>query len=355
MLRSALLCSSLFLLPGHQLATKYTAESKLAVDTRFEMVLETTEFTMERDGEPVEGRNFGGGGTTIKRHSAWTDHVVATADGQPTKLRRSFDDLEQTTSTKMGETEREVESDAPLEGVTLELSIGEDGKVSSEVVDGTAPGDSALLDGHALALQLDALLPSEAVEDNASWDLDKDAIRTTLGVGLTEKLFVRAQDAAAEAGAERGGGGRGGRGGGGAGRSARLFELAEWTGKAVLKGEEDVDGVACWVIELEIKGDGELPAAPMGGGGRRGGGAFALPSEARAIENPFEIELEGTLKFSKADQRPVALALEGKARVESNMERTMQESTMRVHTVQEGKIELAISIAAAAEAKPAAK
>jgi hypothetical protein len=354
MLRCALLYSSLLLVPGHQLATKYTVESKLAVDTRFEMTLETTEFTMERDGEPVEGRNFGGGGTSIERHSLWTDHVLATGDGKPTKLRRSFDDLEQTTVIKMGETEREVEAETPLEGVTLELSVGDDGKVSSEVVDGTAPGNSALLDGHALALQLDALLPSDAVEDGASWDLDKNAIRTTLGVGLQEKLFVRAQDAAAEGG---GGGGRGGRGGGGAGLAGRLFDLADWSGKAVLKGEEDVDGVACWVIELELKGGGELPAPQMGGGGRRGGGALSFPLSwaAPEIDSPFELELQGTLKFSKADQRPVALALEGTARAESNMESTRQESTTRVHRVQEGKIELSITVAPAVEAKSSEK
>lgn len=349
MLRSALLCSSLLLLPGQRLATKYTAESKLSVDTRFEASLETTEFTMERDGEPVEGRGFGSGGTTVKRHSQWTDHVLTVADGKPTKLRRTFDELEQTTSMRMGENEREVEADAPLEGVTIELTIGDDGKVASAVVDGTEPSDSALIEGHELTLQFDALLPGEAVEPAASWELDKDAIRTALGVGLQEKLFVRAQDAAVEAGAERGGGRNGGRGGGN--RNARLFELADWSGKGILKGEEDVDGVACWVIELELKGGGELPTPEARAGGRRGGGApeLALAGFAeRAIDNPFEIELEGTLKFAKGDQRPVALELEGSARLETNMERTMQESTMRIHTVQEGKIELKVGVTAAA-------
>jgi hypothetical protein len=339
MLRSVLACSTLLFVPGHTLATKYVAETKYSVESKFELSLETTEMKMERDGEPMEPRG-GGGGSTVKRHSVWTDQVLAAVDGKPTKMRRTFDGLEQTTTTKTGESEREVSSDTPLLGLTLELELDEAGKIGVTVVDGDAPSEAALLDGHALALQLDALLPAEPIEDGASWDLDQNAIRTVLGVDLQEKLFVRQPTGEAGAEGAEGGGARGNRGGGG-GRNNRIFNLAEWSGEAKLQGEEEVDGIACWVVALEIKGEGELPAPEVRAGGRRG---QWLSSAAPARGNPFEIELAGALKFAKAEHRPVALELTGSARLESNMERTIQESTLRIRSVQEGTIEYSITV-----------
>ncbi|MBM3976018.1 MAG: hypothetical protein FJ299_03380 [Planctomycetes bacterium] len=347
MLRSFLACSTLLFVPGHTLATKYVAETKYTVESKFELALETTEMTVERDGEPMEPRG-GGGGSTVKRHSVWTDQVITAVDGKPTKLRRSFEGLEQTTTTKTGESEREVSADTPLLGLMLELELDEAGKIGVTVIDGSAPSEATLLEGHVLALQPDALLPAEPTEEGASWDLDQEAIRTVLGVDLQQKLFVRPQ--AGEAGAE-GGGARGNRGGGG-GRGNRIFDLAEWSGEAKLQGEEDVDGVACWVVALEIKGKGELPAPEMRAGGRRG---EWLSATALARGNPFEIELAGDLKFAKAEHRPVALELTGSARLESNMESTRQESTLRIHSVQEGTLEYSIRVSPAAAAKEDAK
>jgi hypothetical protein len=215
------------------------------------------------------------------------------------------------------------------------------------VVDGSSPSEAALLEGHALGLQLDALLPAEPTEDGASWDLGQEAIRTVLGVDLQEKLFVR--PSAGEAGADVGTA-RGNRGGGG--RNNRIFNLAEWSGEAKLQGEEEVDGIACWVVALELKGEGELPAPEIRTGGRRGGW---LSSTAPMRGNPFEIELAGSLKFAKSEHRPFALELTGSARLESNMERTMQESTLRIHTVQEGTIEYSIKVSPAEPSKNDAK
>jgi hypothetical protein len=343
MLRPTLLCVVLLALPGHQLATKYVAESRVEIESTLEYTLATTEFSMERDGEPVQAQGFGSGESTQKSHGKWIDHVVAVSDGKPTKVRRTFSELAQATSMRMGENEREVEFDTPLEGLTLELSSGAEAKVEAEVVDGTAPSDSTLLDGHALTLQLDALLPTDAVEENGSWDLDSDAIRTALGIALQNKLYVR-PDAGAPAGGEEGGQGRrGGFGGGGGGARSRIFELAEWKGKATLQGEEDVDGTACWIVKLEISAEGELPAPEPRAGGRRGDQVEFFPGE-RGLANTFEIKLDGALNFAKNESRPQQLELEGSIRIEMNSERTRQEVTTRTHSVQEGKLEIGVEV-----------
>ena len=49
---------------GQEITTDYSHETTLAIEIESSFVLETVDFSMERDGEPVEGGFRGGRGPT---------------------------------------------------------------------------------------------------------------------------------------------------------------------------------------------------------------------------------------------------------------------------------------------------
>ena len=76
---------------GQELTTNYAHEETLAIEIESSFVLETTDFSMERDGEPVEGGFGGGRGPTSQTRSvSLRDTILEHEDGAPTKVRREF-------------------------------------------------------------------------------------------------------------------------------------------------------------------------------------------------------------------------------------------------------------------------
>jgi hypothetical protein len=340
---------------GVQLETHYAAERAVKIEVTQTSAMSTTTLEMERDGEPVEGRGMGGGmSSKTSHHVVQVDRVVASAEGRPTKVRRTFETLEGESSFTFGEEERKVDMEAPLKGVTLELTAGEGGEVTAEVVDGDKPSDNAMLEGHKLGLALDALLPGKSVDEGATWELDADAARRALGLDVNHALFARPAPPEDAGGGDSGGGGRrrGGRmGGGGMGGEGRLLQEAKWEGKATLKAEsEDHEGVACAVVEIELTAEGEMAEPERGsGGGRRRGQLFdqRFETEGAVVGTNYAIKLEGKLYFAIADKRPVGSEIEGTLKIESETERQMGESTFRTHSVREGTFTQKVAISKA--------
>ncbi|MCE9594618.1 MAG: hypothetical protein K8S98_10520 [Planctomycetes bacterium] len=340
MLRTIPFAAALLAVGGTRLSTHYTAEHSVKVTVESKFSMETTKFDMTRDGEPVEG--FGGGSSSeTTRKVVHVDKWTAAEDGKPTKVERTFEALENKSVMRFGEDERESSVDSPLAGVTLELSADKEGRVEAKVKEGKEPSHSEALEHHRLELALDALLPGEAKEAGAKWELDKDAVRRMLLADVTPSLFPppeQADDGGGQGGGRRG---RGMRGGG----SGRLFDTAEWTGKATYTGDEEHDGVQCAVIELAIEAEGEMPEPPPRA--RRGGDAFGIESAA-TFAPKYEIKLEGKLYFSLADKRPAGLTLEGTAKIETNDDREGRDGgTMHISSTQEGKFEQKVTIAKA--------
>lgn len=339
MLRNIPFALALLAVGGTMLSTNYAADHAVRVSLESEFSIETTSFEMTRDGEPVQGGFGGGGGSETARKVVHVDKWTGVENGKPTKVERTFETLEQKSVMRFGDQEREMASESPLAGVTLELTAGKDGDVDVKVKEGDTPSQEVALEHHRLELALDALLPDGEKEVGAKWDLDKDAVRRMLLTDVTPALFPPPEQA------EDSGGGQGGRRGGGrmrGGSSGRLFDIAEWEGKATYTGDEEHDGVNCAVIEIKAEADGEMPDMPRGG--RRGGDMFA-PEIEFAIGPKYEAKLEGKLFYSLADKRPLALELEGTVEINTDEEREGRDGgTMHISSTQEGKFEQKLSI-----------
>lgn len=320
------------ILSGQSLSTDYGRQRTLRIEAETAVGLETTSFEMLVDGEPVD-RPFGGGGVEEQRHVVLLDGYEESADGEPTRVRRTFETVESESRASFGENERTQSSQGPLAGVVLRLTRDEDGDVEAEVVEGDEP-DAALLEGQVLTLCLDALLPAGEVEEDESWDLDADTVRRALALALDPKLFPPpAENAPVEAG-ERRGGGRGGFGGRGGGSAFRLLQDAEWEGTATLEAtDEDHEGEACSAIAIEIEASGDMPEPR---GGRRGGFSVEPAESAPAVDSTFTVEITGRLLFANEARRPVLLELSGELSTERENEFERGDRTMTMHVTQEG-------------------
>lgn len=332
---------------GVKLETTYSTDKAVEVAIVFKQSAETS-MSMERDGEPVEGMGGGSASSATEVAETYVDRYLEVADGKPQKVRRQWTDVSGKTSMSMGDNSNEREIESPFKGLVVEI----DAEGEAKVVEGSEPEGEEALKGHKPALCLDALLPAKEVAVDDAWDLDKDAIVEALHQDVLAKLMPPpARPEGGEGRGQRGGGGgRGGMRGGGGRRGSRLNEL-DWTGEAkVLSIDEEVDGVACTVVELKLEASGSRELPPMG---RPRDGALAAPFENTQT---YSYELEGKLHWDNAAKRPLKLELKGKGSTESVREMTREESTMRIESTEESEIEYSVVVSAAkAEAKEDAK
>jgi hypothetical protein len=326
---------------GASLATDYSKDRALKVDYQYEESLEQTEFSMERDGQPVERP---GGGGAFKSETSWSivalDEVVAHEGKLPTKVKRSFEKVGGERTMSMGENENTTPLESPFEGATLQIS-GEGDDVKVEFLEGKKPDHEGALAGHRMELALDGLLPDKEVDKDSHWDLDSAQIKRALGLDLRKSLYPpppapeNAGGAGGGGGGRRGGMGRGGRGGG-------IPADAEWTGKAkVVSLDEDVDGLKCAKIEIELATHGELPEQPAGGGGR---GRMLEPEAAPLFANSYSAEAKGELYVALEGKRPVKLDLEGKLEIVRDSERQSEQGSFKSHMKMAGKIKARIAV-----------
>jgi len=323
-----------------ELRTDYAAERSLTYTSSMELEMETTSMRMERDGQPVEMPGGGGGmGMGEASEVTWTDTVLEHKDGKPTKLKRVFGALEGSTTMSFGGEDQTRERKGALDGVTLELSLDEEGKVAAEVKEGDAPGEALV--GHHLTLALDEFLPEGDVAAGDSWELEKETIQRGLGLDLATVLFQPPQDGGGGGGGEGGGGRRGSRGPRG-GMAGAVMMQAELEGKATLSEEvEEVDGQSFRVIKLEITASGAMAESGMGGGGR--GRAFE-PASPTLVETTYSIELEGKLLFDPKAKLPASLSIDGTLKVESRREGEFQGTSFKSESIQEGDIKFSATV-----------
>lgn len=335
-----LLCASALLPLGTRLSTDYAAPRTLRVECENALELETTRFSMERDGEEVGG-DFGRQTLSESTHTVVFDTPLAQADGQPSKLRRRFETVEGQVQAEFGDQSIERERESPFDGLVLVLERDDEGDVRAEVVEGSEPADSELLRHQRLTLALDAFLPPGEVELGARWPLDSETVRRGLGLDAQRTLFP---PPAAEQGEEAGGsGGRRRRGAGGELGGAAFLAQAEWQGTAELTAlDEEVDGQPCARIALVITAEGELPE-PEWGGGRGGGRAFGLARPA--LENSYAIDLEGELLFALEPRCPVSAKVEGTVSLKRHTERERNGSTMVMESEREGTWSQTVTVA----------
>lgn len=341
---------SLILLPlaSGELSTDYAADRSLRIEIETEFSMETTDSVIEVNGEEREGR--GGGSSEETRKIVMIDKVLEHADGAPTKVQRVFETIEADGMRLMGDSEREITRETPLNGLTLVIT-----DEGAEVVDGTEPEDEKVLEGHRMTLALDALLPAESVEVDDHWKLDGEKVVRALGMDLDAAFFAPPQRPEGEGrrGGEGGGGRRrGGFGRGGGGSVAGMFTQGEWDAKATLVSltEEHADGT-CALVKLELSCTGSMPE-PERGGRRDREEAVGAPSvTVPALENSFTIKLEGEFTFHVAERRPVSLSLEGTLSTERTMERSSERGDFYMYNAQQGKFEHTVTVSVVADEK----
>jgi hypothetical protein len=335
---------TLALANGQALSTKYDAEQSFRIEVQSAFTMEMVDFSMERDGEPMDTRG-GGRRSSQAREIVMIDTVLDSKDGEPTHVRRAFEMISGTATSTFGENEMESESECPLSDVIIEIVL-DDGDISTEVVEGDEPEDEALLEGHNLTLALDALLPEDEVEADDSWGLDGEALLRAMGLDVEKAYFPPPSRDEGEGRGERRGGGRRGMPGmrGGGESIERYVTNADWDAEATLEsGTEEYNGLDCHVIRIEAEATGELPEREWGGRDRQDR-SFRPLLPALRPENSFEFELEGKLYFSVEGGHPVHLELEGTVSTESMTERERGESVMVISRSQEGSFEYSVDI-----------
>ncbi len=333
----------LALAAGVTLSNSYEEDRTLRIEAKSTIEMETTSSSMERDGEPVEGR-FGGAGASSEetRTVVQLDTVLANDDGTPTKVRRVYESVEGGTTRTFGENSMDQELESAFSGVELVLAL-EDGDLVVEVTDGEEPDDE-LLAGLYLEMALDALLPDDEVDVDDTWEIDADVMNRLLGLDMNEILFQRPEPEERE---PRGEGGRGGRGRGMRGRGGTnvlaLLTSDEWEGEATLVSEEEeTDEGTGALIEFEAECSGDLPEREDRGG--RSFAALLVPAVAAVPENTFEIELEGKMIFSVEEKRPLYLEVEASITIETYREFSRGDMVMTMASTQEGAFEYVVSV-----------
>ncbi len=298
------------------------------------------------DGEPLEGRGFGGGGGRETTFSFdYTDTILAASEGAPTKIKREFGEAAGGMSMEMRGEAMEMELASAFDGMTLTLTE-KDGEVEVEVTDGEAPEDERL-NGHWMALAIDGLLPEDEVEAGDEWDIEGEDLAKALGLGVQRILLDRPERAEPEGG--EGGGRRRGRGGmrGGTGGAADMLAGGDWEVTAKMTEEtEEVDGVECAVIEIKAEVSGSPPQRERGQGRRdRAAGPTSLQQEARQ-ESSFSGEFEGKLLWNVEGSCPVSFSFEGKAELNSEMVRETQRGLMERSSTQEISLDINVTVEA---------
>ncbi len=336
-MRATLPALSLLLIPAADLSIDYTAERTVEVSIETEYVSETTDMSMEIDGEPVDGggRFGGGGGMEYSREVVFSETYLENDEGAPTKVRRSFDTVEATSTMMFGEESMDNDVESPMEDVVLIITL-EDGEAVAEVEDDGDVERSEMLDGHKIENMLHGLLPTDG--DDA-WEPESDGVAAALLLDLEGALFPRPEPE--EGGGERGRG-RGGMRGGMRGSPMGFLRQVEWDTEASLTDRiEDIDDIECAVIELTFEAEGELPERGSGRGRDR---SFGMAAPETVLESTFEAELTGYLYFSIEERRPVKLELEGEIIQDTLTERDSPRGSFRMERTQESTLEHTITL-----------
>lgn len=328
------------------LATRYSKERTFEVSVGIESSNEVISSELYIDGEPMDRGGFGGGGSSSSLSYSYTDTPKEVKDGSLTKVERTFDEVSASSEREGRDGPMEMEAESSFEGLTILIS-GEDDESEVEIVDGEEPEGEGRLEGHRLSLPLDALLPDEAVEPGATWDLEGEDLMIALGAPLEGKLIDRPQRGGEGGGEGRGGrGGRGGMRGGGARSGLGAIAGGDWSVTATFTEDtEEAGGLECAVITLEMSVEGEMEMRMRGGrGGRGGGGGAVAPTGAVPQESTYSGEFEGQLLWSLEENRPVAFSMEGSYQVDMEFERETQRGLMEMSRSTETSIEVTVEV-----------
>jgi len=144
--------------------------------------MEIMDLSIIADGQDV-GEAMGDFTIEIRTDQEYeiTDEYLGVADGRPTKLRRTFDELAQDTEVDidlpMQADVQEMGTSSALEGETVVFTWdAEEEEYRASFEEGEDQPDEDLLDGLECDIDLLALLPDGAVEEGDRWEVEPLAL-----------------------------------------------------------------------------------------------------------------------------------------------------------------------------------
>lgn len=154
----------------------YAPEADLELTRTFEANAEyDIVFSMEVEGEELELGEQPDFTSEWNEHIVVSDEILEVEDGRPTDLRRTYDELSQTSTDSDGEDESERGMTSDFEGETVRfLWDDEDEEYTAKFVDEDTELDEDLLQWLHEDMDLRAILPGYEVEEGDSWDIDQD-------------------------------------------------------------------------------------------------------------------------------------------------------------------------------------
>lgn len=162
-------------LPASEL--RHAPEEGLELTKRFSrrLELDMEEMRIEVNGNPMPAELLEGVEISVADREDFVvvDRILATADGRPTKIARTYESLEGSTeesTTSAGETmSRERGRTSELEGSTVVFAWSDDDEEWTASFDGDG-GDEDLLEELRQEMDLAAWLPDSPVEEGDSWE-----------------------------------------------------------------------------------------------------------------------------------------------------------------------------------------
>jgi len=240
---------------------RFAVEEKTSLAKTFESTfhLASTSFqlTIEGHDEPMPGIGELELTMDSTERIEVTDRYLATDDGRPVRLQRTFDKLEGTDRRRVkghgGEDQDEsVEQESPLEGRSVLFTWNEDGsRFDASFAEGK--GDESLLEELSEDMDFRALLPEAKVAEGDRWDVDAKVFDAVLSPGGDLKLA-----ASRSADEEDDDSGK---------IDKALRKNLAGKGQAVWKGvrEEEERKVGVIAITAELTSEGEVESEAEGG------------------------------------------------------------------------------------------
>jgi hypothetical protein len=260
-----------------ELRVVYRAGTEVIFETHEWRTFEVKDVTTETNGqeEPEEDSQPSEREDRVIRFTTWLDEV---ADGRPVGARRRFEELTRTWAA--GEMEEEEEGE--LSGRTLLLSGSADGdEVAARLPeDDEGPEvDDAYLLNHRMAVELERCFPGRAVDVGDEWKLDEEDVRAILGVDRNEPRYFESETH--EEGEI----------------NLALREGFEVSGSVEYERREEVEGVACAVLLIKLRGEVSGADFDPPADGQEGTESFGKVS--------MSMESERRLTFALEAGRPV--------------------------------------------------
>jgi hypothetical protein len=293
--------------------------TSLAKRVTIENELELEDMSLEVDGRDVS--EMAGQveiSLKVSMELAVTDHYEALADGRPTRLKRSFDEISSITHVSgsnpmAGSEDKDIPLESELEGSTVVFSWDEDESSYQVAFDG-GEGDDALLEELEENLDLRGFLPAGEVAEGDSWDIPAEAVKAALAPGGDVKLRPEGQSDPMS----------------GMNQFSQNDIIGDLDGEftAVYDGTREEDGTRVAVIKLKIEAksarDMSEQVDEITEEMKKGNMPPGVEIDISALDTEYEFDAEGDLLWDLEAGHVHGLSLSGEVRMIVDMSMNMK-------------------------------